>query len=134
MLCFFKQKTAYEWRISDWSSDVCSSDLPSDRDRATERGRAARRHSAPEVGLEQGWLSGVRGGSSDAPGYWRRHGPAARLALRAAVSAHHARGRRDGSGGTAPRARGPCRSRPGSLAAPPVTGGPFVVEPRATST
>src|SRR3546814_19567375 len=24
---FFKQKTAYEWRISDWSSDVCSSDL-----------------------------------------------------------------------------------------------------------
>src|SRR3546814_7176417 len=27
MLCFFKQKTAYEVRISDWSSDVCSSDL-----------------------------------------------------------------------------------------------------------
>src|SRR3546814_8876909 len=26
--CFFKQKTAYEMRISDWSSDVCSSDLP----------------------------------------------------------------------------------------------------------
>src|SRR3546814_8898513 len=26
-LCFFKQKTAYEVRISDWSSDVCSSDL-----------------------------------------------------------------------------------------------------------
>src|SRR3546814_8314260 len=25
--CFFKQKTAYELRISDWSSDVCSSDL-----------------------------------------------------------------------------------------------------------
>src|SRR3546814_3610465 len=31
---FFKQKTAYEMRISDWSSDVCSSDL----DRAIERG------------------------------------------------------------------------------------------------
>src|SRR3546814_8572484 len=35
---FFKQKTAYEMRISDWSSDVCSSDLaasfcgPPDRD------------------------------------------------------------------------------------------------------
>src|SRR3546814_2371637 len=31
---FFKQKTAYEMRISDWSSDVCSSDLvplPGDR-------------------------------------------------------------------------------------------------------
>src|SRR3546814_6361827 len=31
MMCvyffFFKQKTAYEMRISDWSSDVCSSDL-----------------------------------------------------------------------------------------------------------
>src|SRR3546814_5735451 len=26
---FFKQKTAYEMRISDWSSDVCSSDLGS---------------------------------------------------------------------------------------------------------
>src|SRR3546814_5457505 len=26
----FKQKTAYEMRISDWSSDVCSSDLPTD--------------------------------------------------------------------------------------------------------
>src|SRR3546814_9377231 len=25
---FFKQKTAYEMRISDWSSDLCSSDLP----------------------------------------------------------------------------------------------------------
>src|SRR3546814_3011329 len=35
MLCilfvfFFKQKTAYEMRISDWSSDVCSSDLVRD--------------------------------------------------------------------------------------------------------
>src|SRR3546814_19486606 len=27
-LFFVKQKTAYEMRISDWSSDVCSSDLP----------------------------------------------------------------------------------------------------------
>src|SRR3546814_5493979 len=26
-MLFFKQKTAYELRISDWSSDVCSSDL-----------------------------------------------------------------------------------------------------------
>src|SRR3546814_4375790 len=28
---FFKQKTAYEMRISDWSSDVCSSDLRAGR-------------------------------------------------------------------------------------------------------
>src|SRR3546814_1083543 len=36
MLClfffFFKQKTAYEMRISDWSSDVCSSDLATIRE------------------------------------------------------------------------------------------------------
>src|SRR3546814_8840209 len=31
---FFKQKTAYEMRISDWSSDVCSSDLPAQFDQA----------------------------------------------------------------------------------------------------
>src|SRR3546814_9548280 len=30
MFFFFKQKTAYEMRISDWSSDVCSSDLDMD--------------------------------------------------------------------------------------------------------
>src|SRR3546814_2995189 len=30
MFFFFKQKTAYEMRISDWSSDVCSSDLDDD--------------------------------------------------------------------------------------------------------
>src|SRR3546814_3774665 len=40
MLCavffFFKQKTAYEMRISDWSSDVCSSDLHRRRPRAPQ--------------------------------------------------------------------------------------------------
>src|SRR3546814_7540098 len=33
MFFFFKQKTAYEMRISDWSSDVCSSDLTVSIDR-----------------------------------------------------------------------------------------------------
>src|SRR3546814_1485773 len=41
MICivvfFFKQKTAYEMRISDWSSDVCSSDLGSVADGGGER-------------------------------------------------------------------------------------------------
>src|SRR3546814_5859104 len=32
---FFKQKTAYEMRISDWSSDVCSSDLLISKRRST---------------------------------------------------------------------------------------------------
>src|SRR3546814_16832274 len=36
VLFFFKQKTAYEMRISDWSSDVCSSDLPEVRKRLKE--------------------------------------------------------------------------------------------------
>src|SRR3546814_13016087 len=46
---FFKQKTAYEMRISDWSSDVCSSDLQSrtrrfrEGDRRCEIGSRARR-------------------------------------------------------------------------------------------
>src|SRR3546814_1838855 len=39
---FFKQKTAYEMRISDWSSDVCSSDLEGDaRVRDEDRPRVA---------------------------------------------------------------------------------------------
>src|SRR3546814_10663474 len=35
---FFKQKTAYEMRISDWSSDVCSSDLQVELLAAPDRG------------------------------------------------------------------------------------------------
>src|SRR3546814_6403026 len=43
---FFKQKTAYEWRISDWSSDVCSSDLLEQQQRAEkQRGDQRRRHA-----------------------------------------------------------------------------------------
>src|SRR3546814_19175715 len=38
---FFKQKTAYEMRISDWSSDVCSSDLACGS-AAADRGSGAR--------------------------------------------------------------------------------------------
>src|SRR3546814_3109098 len=61
---FFKQKTAYEMRISDWSSDVCSSDLArrpgasapwlSDSDRKAAGValaiRAASATSSPEIG------------------------------------------------------------------------------------
>src|SRR3546814_16398491 len=50
MFCFFffKQKTAYEMRISDWSSDVCSSDLghqrhPGRRSRRTQARHGGRR-------------------------------------------------------------------------------------------
>src|SRR3546814_9707424 len=40
---FFKQKTAYEMRISDWSSDVCSSDLT----RGGDRARTGAQYPAP---------------------------------------------------------------------------------------
>src|SRR3546814_9443487 len=66
---FFKQKTAYECRISDWSSDVCSSDLdrvplrrPLDRAHADEH--AGRPTDALEGGeretLELSVLAGLR--------------------------------------------------------------------------
>src|SRR3546814_12910473 len=39
MFFFFKQKTAYEMRMSDWSSDVCSSDLVGGRSLRSDRTR-----------------------------------------------------------------------------------------------
>src|SRR3546814_10762526 len=36
---FFKQKTSYEMRMSDWSSDVCSSDLPAAADQVGRAGQ-----------------------------------------------------------------------------------------------
>src|SRR3546814_15722137 len=48
---FFKQKTAYEMRISDWSSDVCSSDL---RDHAPTAVSAAVRPAAERLADELG--------------------------------------------------------------------------------
>src|SRR3546814_8505784 len=55
----FKQKPAYEMRISDWSSDVCSSDLPlQGLGRAPEedagRDRGAERHREPAPARENG--------------------------------------------------------------------------------
>src|SRR3546814_6857597 len=44
---FFKQKTAYEMRISDWSSDVCSSDL----DQVLVAHGDARRVERRDIGL-----------------------------------------------------------------------------------
>src|SRR3546814_6603197 len=60
---FFKQKTAYEMRISDWSSDVCSSDLYAANERqhnryANKAGHQQQRRSdqhgqAPECKLDR---------------------------------------------------------------------------------
>src|SRR3546814_4663764 len=58
--CCFKQKTAYEMRISDWSSDVCSSDLEDRRERldsAIERvTMLARQGELPQVRLDENGL------------------------------------------------------------------------------
>src|SRR3546814_8457124 len=52
---FFKQKTAYEMRISDWSSDVCSSDLLATSGRASAPARTGRTLWAPLSALTS-WL------------------------------------------------------------------------------
>src|SRR3546814_15195836 len=65
---FFKQKTAYEMRISDWSSDVCSSDLRAARaERPQSRLDRPGRHrrwpagAAPRQGLLPAGADGVPG-------------------------------------------------------------------------
>src|SRR3546814_6252758 len=55
-LFFFKQKTAYELRISDWSSDVCSSDLPA----AHASSRLQKAESASTAALSSGERSEER--------------------------------------------------------------------------
>src|SRR3546814_9715241 len=60
---FFKQKTAYEMRISDWSSDVCSSDLLALEARGWKgrAGSALASHSETEA-----WFRAVLTGAADA--------------------------------------------------------------------
>src|SRR3546814_8954963 len=58
---FFKQKTAYEMRISDWSSDVCSSDLADRASVAQELGGdPARAMAAPKHSLQRKLVNGLR--------------------------------------------------------------------------
>src|SRR3546814_91536 len=64
---FFKQKTAYEMRISDWSSDVCSSDLHEDLTRLGQHPLLTRRQAAllvaaPQVADDLAHLDDVTGG------------------------------------------------------------------------
>src|SRR3546814_16709085 len=78
---FFKQKTAYEMRISDWSSDVCSSDLGGRPGRApvVRAGPAVpRRARRGEPGRRRG---GRRGAARR-----RRAGPAAGATMKRAVA------------------------------------------------
>src|SRR3546814_13009715 len=80
---FFKQKTAYDMRISDWSSDVCSSDL-SDAARA---GLWAGRLPAPCCGSRRVPSRGGRGENRDGDRAGRQGGrrgaPALQVDMRA---------------------------------------------------
>src|SRR3546814_10470311 len=78
---FFKQKTAYEMRISDWSSDVCSSDLG-------VGGCAASGHFFVLTACARERISGLPGPSGSTP---QRRGPAWQLF--------------DSAGGKSPRCR-----------------------------
>src|SRR3546814_10415480 len=57
---FFKQKTAYEMRISDWSSDVCSSDLIREDDPRCGVQRGEGRADHGRAGGDSQRVEGVR--------------------------------------------------------------------------
>src|SRR3546814_8423462 len=60
IIVFFKQKTAYEMRISDWSSDVCSSDLSSvPRVTGSIRRMSERYFGFPALVVEPGVRTGL---------------------------------------------------------------------------
>src|SRR3546814_4572955 len=56
---FFKQKTAYEMRISDWSSDVCSSDLDHGAGADAGQDRASRHSRADGAGAADAAFAAV---------------------------------------------------------------------------
>src|SRR3546814_13298081 len=81
---FFEQKTAYEMRISDWSSDVCSSDLISHGFRAIGRAAPLGAHRA-DLRLRDGAAAGGgagpdRGAGGAVPGGAGARGLASRVA------------------------------------------------------
>src|SRR3546814_2948923 len=73
---FFKQKTAYEMRISDWSSDVCSSDLADrsaqgrarDRQYDDRQGRARAQRAAARKRARRFQRQGIDRRSPPRPG------------------------------------------------------------------
>src|SRR3546814_16154 len=136
VLCF-KQTTAYDLRISDWSSDVCSSDLPQERPHLSLQRRepwpavpaAPRRHvGADEIGTGQSRprpdFQPVRHPEETGHRHGRRHRSGARGRRQSGGDDAPARPpRRHGPGGAHGRPHGtpraqppPSRNRPGQLA------------------
>src|SRR3546814_10060665 len=69
---FFKQKTAYEMRISDWSSDVCSSDLPLDSEAGQCRDARGILEYARQISIAAGLEHGCRDHRPTPLPAWRR--------------------------------------------------------------
>src|SRR3546814_3049031 len=67
---FFKQKTAYELRISDWSSDVCSSDLFGQRCESRSGAQSSGTPVQPPANSEPDVIS-QSGDSTPEPGFQR---------------------------------------------------------------
>src|SRR3546814_1979736 len=65
MFCF-KHKTAFDVRISDWSSDVCSSDLPVEAEHGVEGEEGHHRHALVGVARARSDEAGHRAGLGDA--------------------------------------------------------------------
>src|SRR3546814_3363312 len=89
---FFKQKTAYEMRISDWSSDVCSSDLAAgvqalvDADRA-RGGRAQHLRAGQQPGAGAAVLAVAAAAAERVAGRRRSGADGAVRAVRAGLAA-----------------------------------------------
>src|SRR3546814_16593749 len=63
MFFFFKQKTAYEMRISDWSSDVCSSDLLEGKTAPPLKGELTPREAIEALLTNSGLIARFENGS-----------------------------------------------------------------------
>src|SRR3546814_1336061 len=70
-LVLFKQKTAYEMRISDWSSDVCSSDLYRDSYAYQDANYGYNGYYIPQNQYNYYFRQGFQRGYED--GYYSRH-------------------------------------------------------------
>src|SRR3546814_4286480 len=66
LVFFCKQKTEYEMRISDWSSDVCSSDLASRADQTRRGGGGSGVSGGPMISARSGRSPSGIGGRSGA--------------------------------------------------------------------
>src|SRR3546814_749776 len=95
---FFKQKTAYEMRISDWSSDVCSSDLYGEPTASAKRPNTGVRPGASTAAFDSAWPRPLlsKWPTMQMPFSWARRKPGCSPLWRSSTSATSAPDRREG--------------------------------------